>query len=104
MRVASTFVIAFLVLALAPELVLAAEEAVGTGRWGIGLGAGLAVGLAVLGAGVGQGLTVANTVQGIARNPGAAGLIQTPMIIGLAFIESLVLFAFVIAFMVLGNL
>ena len=44
------------------------------------------------------------TVQGIARNPGAAGQIQTPMIIGLAFIESLALFALVIAIFLNGNL
>ena len=43
-------------------------------------------------------------MQGISRNPGAAGAIQTPMIIGLALIESLVLFGFLIAFIMQGNL
>jgi F-type H+-transporting ATPase subunit c len=99
MRAITVFSVALLASVLAPEIANAAE---GAGL--IGVGAGLAIGLAVLGAGVGQGLTVANTVQGIARNPGAAGSIQTPMIIGLAFIESLALFAFVIAFLVQGNL
>ena len=75
-----------------------------TGRWGIGLGVGVIMGFGVLGGGIGQGLAVANTVQGIARNPGAAGQIQVPMIVGLAFIESLVLFALVIAFLLMGNL
>ncbi len=96
------FVLAFLAIAIAPEVAFAAE--VDPGRWGIGLGVGLAMGIAVLGGGIGQGLAVANTVQGIARNPGAAGQIQVPMIVGLAFIESLVLFAFAIAFLLMGNL
>jgi F-type H+-transporting ATPase subunit c len=98
-----TFVGALLALTLAPEMALAAEESAASGG-GIAIGAGLAIGLAVLGAAIAQGLTVANSVQGIARNPGAAGQVQTPMIIGLAFIESLALFAFVIAFLVQGNL
>jgi F-type H+-transporting ATPase subunit c len=99
-----TFVGALLALALAPEMALAAEESAAAAGGGIAIGAGLAIGLAVLGAAIAQGLTVANSVQGIARNPGAAGQVQTPMIIGLAFIESLALFAFVIAFLVQGNL
>lgn len=67
------------------------------------LGAGVAIGLAVLGAGMGQGRAAAAAVEGISRNPGAAPRIQTPMIIGLALIESLVLFAFLIAFFLQGK-
>jgi F-type H+-transporting ATPase subunit c len=67
--------------------------------WGLsGLGAGLALGLAALGGGIGQGKTAAAALEGIARNPAASDKIFTPMIIGLALIESLVLYAFVIAF------
>ena len=62
------------------------------------IGAGFAIGLAVLGGGLGQGRAAAAALEGISRNPGAAARIQTPMILGLAFIESLVLFAFLIAF------
>ena len=64
---------------------------------GIAIGAGIAIGLAVLGGGLGQGRGTAAALEGISRNPGAASRIQTPMILGLALIESLVLFAFVIA-------
>jgi F-type H+-transporting ATPase subunit c len=63
------------------------------------LGAGIAIGLAVLGGGMGQGRAAAAALEGISRNPGAAPRIQTPMILGLALIESLVLFAFAIAFL-----
>jgi F-type H+-transporting ATPase subunit c len=65
-------------------------------------GAGLAIGLAVLGGAMGQGRAAAAALEGISRNPGAAARIQTPMILGLALIESLVLLAFVIAFLLQG--
>jgi F-type H+-transporting ATPase subunit c len=67
------------------------------------LAAGLAIGLAVLGGALGQGRAAAAALEGISRNPGAAGRIQTPMILGLALIESLVLFAFAIAFLLQGK-
>ncbi len=61
-------------------------------------GAAVAIGLGVLGGALGQGRAAAAALEGIARNPGASARIQTPMILGLALIESLVLLAFVIAF------
>jgi F-type H+-transporting ATPase subunit c len=63
------------------------------------IGASLAIGLAVLGGALGQGRAAAAALEGISRNPGATSRIQTPMIIGLALIESLVLFAFAVAFL-----
>ena len=64
---------------------------------GAGIGFGLAAGLA----GIGQGLVGSRAAEGAARNPGAAGTVQTMMIIALALIESLVLFALLIVFVVL---
>ena len=61
---------------------------------GGGIGFGLAAGLA----GIGQGLVGSKAAEGAARNPGAAGTVQTLMIIALALIESLVLFALLIVF------
>ena len=63
----------------------------------IAIGGGLALGLAALGGGLGQAKAVSSALDGIARNPGADKKIFTPMIIGLAFIESLVIYALVIA-------
>ena len=63
----------------------------------IALGAGLAIGLAALGGGIGQGRAAGSALDGIARNPGAAGQIRGPMILGLALIESLVIYALIIA-------
>jgi F-type H+-transporting ATPase subunit c len=45
--------------------------------------------------GLGQGKVGAAACEGIARNPQAGGAIQTAMLLGLAFIETLVLFTFV---------
>ncbi len=59
-----------------------------------GFGFALAAGLGALG----QSRIAASAVEGAARNPGAAGRIQTMMILGLALIESLVLFALLIVF------
>lgn len=87
--------------------VVLAEEVAGaasSGKGLIGLGAGLAIGLAAIGGALGQGKTVSSALDGIARNPAAQGKIFTPMIIGLALIESLVIYAFVIAFFLNGHL
>jgi F-type H+-transporting ATPase subunit c len=70
----------------------------------LALSAGIAIGLAVLGGATGQGKAAAAALEGISRNPGAADRIQTPMILGLALIESLVLFGFVIAFLLQGKI
>ena len=64
----------------------------------IALAAGLGIGIAALGGGIGQGRATAAALDGIARNPGAAGQIRPSMILGLALIESLVIYALIIAF------
>jgi F-type H+-transporting ATPase subunit c len=66
-------------------------------------GAGFAIGLGVLGGTMGQGRAASAALEGISRNPGAAPRIMTPMILGLALIESLVLFALVIAYFLQGK-
>lgn len=62
------------------------------------LAAALAIGIAAFGGSLGQAKAATAALEGIARNPSASGKIFVPMIIGLALIESLVLYAFVIAF------
>jgi len=70
----------------------------------IALAAGLAIGIAALGGGIGQGRAAAAALDGIARNPGAAGPIGGRMILGLALIESLVIYALIIAFLLVGKI
>ncbi|MFY0626533.1 MAG: ATP synthase F0 subunit C [Reichenbachiella sp.] len=59
----------------------------------------IGAGLAVLGAGIGIGLIGKGATEGIARQPEAAGKIQTAMIIAAALIEGVALFAAVIGFL-----
>ena len=66
----------------------------------ITLAAAIAIGLAALAGTMSQGKAAAAALEGIARNPEAQGKIFTPMILGMALIESLVILAFVIAFMI----
>ena len=63
-----------------------------------GIGAGIAMGLAVLGGAYGQGMAARGMYESVSRNPQAAGALNAPFYVGLAFIESLCLFALVVAF------
>lgn len=84
-----------------------AEEAAAASAGGdsglIALAAGLAIGIAAFGGALGQGKAAGAALDGIARNPAAQGKIFVPMIIGLALIESLVIYALVIAFQLVGK-
>ena len=67
--------------------------------WGA-ISAAFLLGIAAAAGAIGQSRAIAAAVEGIARNPGAAGAIRLAMLIGLALIESLVIYALVIAFMI----
>lgn len=109
-RVASWFLG---ILALAIPAVASAQEAAAVSASGsesiglkaaLALSAGLAIGVAALGGGIGQGRAAASALEGIARNPEATSKVMTPMIIALALIESLVIYALVIAFLLQGKI
>jgi len=67
------------------------------------IGAGLGAGLAVIGAGIGIGRIGGQAVEGMARQPEAAGRIQTAALILAALIEGVALFGAVIAFQIQGK-
>jgi F-type H+-transporting ATPase subunit c len=68
------------------------------------LAAGLAIGLGAIGSGIGMGTAIVGACEGTSRNPEAGGRILTTMIIGLAMIESLTIYALVVALILLfGN-
>ncbi len=77
-----------------------AAEKEATAIAGRALAAGLAIGIAAFGCGLGQGRAATAALEGIARNPNASGKILVPLILGLALIESLCIYALVIAFQV----
>jgi F-type H+-transporting ATPase subunit c len=78
----------------------ASDAKMGYFGWAV-LGSGLAIGLAAFGTGIGQGIGLSKAAEGVARNPGASGKITTTLIIGLAMIESLCIYALVVVLIVL---
>ena len=66
--------------------------------------AGFGIAIAAIGCGIGQGIGLKSAVEGIARNPDASGKITVTMLIGLAMIESLCIYALVVALMLLMKL
>ena len=79
------------------SVALAADNAEGAAEMSdkayMALAAGLGLGLAAIGGALGQGRTAAAALEGISRNPSSADKVFTPMILGLALIESLVIYA-----------
>jgi len=72
--------------------------------WALALASGFGIGIAAFGGALAQGKAAVAALEGVARNPGAGGRIQTLMIIGLALIESLVIYALLIAFLLQGKI
>ena len=72
-------------------------SASGGTNW-VAVAAGIAMAIASAGCGLGQGRAAAAATEGIARNPSAGSAIQTALIIGLAFIESLAIYTLLIVF------
>ena len=70
----------------------------------LAIAAGFGIAIAAFGGALAQGKAVTATMEGIARNPGAAGKMFVPMILGLALIESLVIYSLVISFSLVGKL
>jgi|SRR6185312_16921132 len=109
-RKISTWMSAALVLMLASPLLAMAQEAAAPAGGGgirgglIGLGIGLGLGAAALGCGLGQGKLAASAMESIGRNPNSTNQLFVPMIIGLAFVESLTLYSLVMSFFLLGKM
>ena len=90
-------------MTILPMLQAAADTAADA-RGLMAVGAGLGAGLAVIGAGIGIGRIGGQAVEGMARQPEAAGRIQTAAQIFAARIEGVALFGAVIAFQIQGKL
>jgi len=89
---------------MSPLLAMAQDAAAAAAGGGalraglIAIAANIGIGIAAFGSAIGQGRMAASAMESIGRNPNSAGQIFVPMIIGLAFIEALTLYALVIAF------
>jgi F-type H+-transporting ATPase subunit c len=64
------------------------------------IGKGLVYGLGAIGPGIGIGFLVGKAIESMARQPEAAGMVRTTMFLGIAFVEALALFGFVLSFIV----
>lgn len=100
-------IILFVLVALSAFSAFGQEAAVATTAnngvaWGV-IGAAFVLGIAAAAGAIGQSRAIVAACEGIARNPGAAGAIRLAMIIGLALIESLVIYALIIAFIIQGR-
>jgi F-type H+-transporting ATPase subunit c len=91
---------------LAAEEVQAAVQAASgqLKEFGLAIGAGLGLGLAAAGGALAQGRAVSSAMEGLSRNPQASDKMFLPLILGLVFIESLVIYTLVIAFFLQGKI
>lgn len=94
---------------LCVTLPLLAEETAASSIGGlekglVALGAGIAIAFAAMGGGIGQGRAAAAAMEGTARNPEAGKRIFVLLILALALIESLVIYALVVAFSLIGKI
>ena len=91
--------------AAAPEAAEAAKTAGVTDDGiilsGKAIGAGIAIALAAGGGALGMGLAISKSAEGIARQPEAEGKIRTTLMLGLVFIETAIIYALVIAILVI---
>jgi F-type H+-transporting ATPase subunit c len=105
-RMAGTLVAVGLFVAANPALAQQGGGEGGGATWWrglIALAGGLGLGIAAFGAGLGQGRATAAAMESIGRNPNSADRIFTPLIVGLALMEALALYAFVIAILLYGK-
>ena len=79
----------------------AEEQVEDQGLSGKALGAGIVVGLAALGGAIAMGMAIANSVDGISRQPEAEGNIRTTLMLGLVFIETVVIYALIVAILLI---
>jgi F-type H+-transporting ATPase subunit c len=106
-KTASLLFLALVLLCLFAPLVMAQEGEAAAGDSSVKamavIGAGFGIGIAALGTGIGQGIGLSRACEGVARNPGASGKITTTLIIGLAMIESLCIYALLVSLGILIN-
>lgn len=65
------------------------------------MAAGIAIGLAALGGAIGMGLAIAKSAEGISRQPESEGKIRTNLMLGLVFVETAIIYALIIAILII---
>ena len=92
-KAAVVMIVALMAVVILAPVAMAQENAPAAGGRGLSvLAVAIGMGAAAFGCGLGQGRIASAACEGMARNPGAAGPIRAAMILGLVFVETLVLF------------
>ncbi|MBQ9814437.1 MAG: ATP synthase F0 subunit C [Lachnospiraceae bacterium] len=81
--------------------VTAAESSTDSSTGSKAIAAGIAIGLAALGGALGMGWAIQRAMEGISRQPEAEGKIRTTMMLGLVFIETAIIYALVVAILII---
>lgn len=82
----------------------AASQGGELGKFALAIAGGFSIAIAAAGGAIAQGRSVASAMEGIARNPEARAQMFVPLVLGLVFIESLVIYCLIIAFTLVGKL
>ena len=91
-KVGMVVAVLLVVMLAAPAAFAQGDQAAGGGKGLAALAVAIGMGVAAFGCGLGQGRIASAACEGMARNPGASGPIRAAMILGLVFVETLVLF------------
>ena len=87
------------------ETDVVSDEAVDAGEDGVigdkAMAAGIAIGLAAGAGAIGMGIAIAKSVEAISRQPEAEGKVRTTLMLGLVFVETAIIYALVIAILVI---
>ena len=89
------------VLAETTDAAVAAEEAAAAAPSLTSVGAAIAIGLGALGGAIAMGMAIAKAMDGIARQPEADGKIRSVLMLGLVFIETVVIYALIVAILIM---
>ncbi len=89
------------VLAETNDAAVAAEEAAAAAPSLTSVGAAIAIGLGALGGAIAMGMAISKAMEGIARQPEADGKIRSTLMLGLVFIETVVIYALIVAILIM---
>lgn len=84
-----------------PEEEQPAEEPAEEGSSMTAIGAAVAIGLAAIGGAIAMGMAISKAMEGIARQPEADGKIRSSLMLGLVFIETVVIYALIVAILIM---
>ena len=90
-----------LMLALTAPAFAASDAAADASISGKAIAAAIVVGLAAAGGAIAMGMAIAKSVDGISRQPEAEGKIRTTLMLGLVFVETAIIYALIVAILII---